>query len=262
MPSDTVVLQLYQPFRTQGVPGWISRCMQTARHWAEIRGFDYHFDDRLVDHIPARFRGRTQNIVILSDLARLLVSRELLSKGYKRTVWIDADVVVFDPESWELPTDSDYYFSHELWPVPRPGGVELEFRANNAVMVFSEGNKFLDYYIDSCHRILASNMDLKSWHLGVRFLTGIRSVCPLPLLNNIAMLGAPLLEDLMQGPKLLLTAYVRAMGTPLVAANCCASITDTKAGDFVFTEKVFDAVVEQCIASKGDVLNRYLRSAK
>src|SRR5580704_9714569 len=217
MSSDTVVLQLYQPFRTQGVPGWISRCMQTARRWAEIRGFDYHFDDRLIDHIPAKFRGRTQNIVILSDLARLLVSRQLLSKGYKRTVWIDADVVVFDPESWELPTDSDYYFSHELWPVPRPGGVELEFRANNAVMVFSEGNKFLDFYIDSCHRILTSDMDLKSWHLGVRFLTGIRSVCPLPLLNNIGMLGAPLLEDLMRGPKLLLGAYVRTMGTPLVA---------------------------------------------
>jgi hypothetical protein len=114
MSSETVVFQSY---RTQGVPGWISRCMQTARRWAEIRGFDYHFvDDRLFDYIPQEFRGRTQNKVILSDLARLLVSRELLSEGYKRTVWIDADVVVFDPDPWELPTGSDFYFSHELSP--------------------------------------------------------------------------------------------------------------------------------------------------
>jgi hypothetical protein len=260
MASETVVFQSY---RTHGVPAWIVRCMETARHWARIRGFDYHFvDDRLFDYVPPKFRSKTQNKIILSDLARLLVGRELLSKGYKRTVWIDADVVVFSPDSWELPTDSDYYFSHELWPAPHPGGVRLDFRANNAVMVFSHGNTFLDFYIDSCHRILSSETELKNWHLGVRFLTGIRAVCPMPLLMNIGMLGPPLLEDLIRGPKLMLASYIRAMGAPLVAANLCGSMSDTQVGDFVINEQVLNEIVEQCIASKGEVLNQYLHSPK
>jgi hypothetical protein len=129
-------------------------------------------------------------------------------------------------------------------------------------MVFSQGNVFLDFYIDSCHRILASDVELKNWHLGVRFLTGIRNVSPLPLLMNIGMLGPQLLEDLVRGPKQMLASYVRAMGVPLVAANCCASTTDTNLGDFVVTEKVLTDVVEQCIATKGEVLNQYLRPAK
>jgi len=260
MASDTVV---FQSFRTQNVPAWIARCLQSACHWAKLRGFDYHFvDDQLFEYVPSELRARTQNKVILSDIARLLVSRELLSTGYNRAIWIDADVIVFDPESWELPTASDYYFTHELWPTPHPGGVRLDLRANNAVMVFSAGNPFLDCYIDCCRRILTSDADLKNWHLGVRFLTGVRQVCPLPLLTNIGMLGPPLLEDILHGPKLLLTAYMRAMGTSLVAANCCASTSDSTVGEFVVTEKVFEEVINQCIATKGGVLNQYLSRPK
>ena len=167
--------------------------------------------------------ARTNNKVILSDLARLLVSRELLAKGHRRSVWIDADVAVFDPEGWQLAEESDYYFTHELWPTPHPGGVRLDVRANNAVMVFSRGNSVLDFYIDMAKRILVSEPELKNWHLGVRFLTGLRNVCPLPVLPNIAMLGPDLIKDLLRGPKQLTSAYVRAMGQPLVAANLCAS---------------------------------------
>src|SRR5271155_4687165 len=104
MPSQTVVFQSY---RTQNVPKWIVGCMETARGWAGMRGFDYQFlDDRFFDRVPAEFRARTTDKLILTDIARLLVTRELLEGGYERVVWIDADVAVFDPESWVLPTQS------------------------------------------------------------------------------------------------------------------------------------------------------------
>jgi hypothetical protein len=256
MPSETVV---FQSFRTQNVPHWIGRCLETAKHWAQLRGYDYHFlDDRFFDYVPQKYRAKTDNKILLSDFARLIVSRELLSKGYARTVWIDADVVVFDPDSWHLPTLENYYFSHELWPTPQANGVRLDFRANNAVMVFSRGNSFLDFYIDSCHRILSSNAELKNWHIGVRFLTGLRAVCPLPLLMNIGMLGQDILADLVRGPKHLLSNYIRAMGEPLVAANLCGSVTGMSVGDFVITDKVMEEIVEGCIATKGQILNQYL----
>ncbi len=55
MPPDTVV---FQSFRTRDVPAWITRCMETARAWAALRGFDYQFlDDRFFDRIPDRYRA-------------------------------------------------------------------------------------------------------------------------------------------------------------------------------------------------------------
>jgi hypothetical protein len=257
MPSGTVV---YQSFRTQNVPQWISRCMQSAREWAAMRGFDYHFvDDRLFEYVPAELRARTQNKVILSDLARLLVGKELLAKCYQRVVWVDADVVVFDPHIWHLPTDSNYYFCHELWPSPVPGGVKFDIRANNAVCVFSAGNPFLDFYIDSCRRILESEHDSNQWMLGTRFLKAVLGGYPVPVLRNIGMLDLNMLEDLVRGSTKLLPMYVKAMGVPLVAANCCFSMTDTSDHGFKLTEAVFAAAIERCIATKGEVINRYLK---
>jgi len=260
MPAQTVV---YQSYRTTHVPGWITRCMSTARQWAALRGFDYEFlDDEFFARVPAEFRGRTDNKILLSDFARLIVARELLARDHQRVVWIDADVVVFDPQSWILPTDSDFYFCHELWPTLRQNGVALEYRVNNAVMVFSQGNHFLETYIDLCERILRTDAKLKNWHLGVRFLTGLQLVCPLPLLPNIGMFGSNLLEDIYRGPKKLLSAYIRTMAVPLVAANCCASVSGEHSGDFEMTEQVYDAIIDQCIATRGQVLNQYLQATK
>jgi hypothetical protein len=257
MTSSTVV---YQSFRTQNVPQWIARCMQSARDWATLRGFDYHFvDDKLFDYVQPDLRARTQNKVILSDIARLLVGKELLAKGYNRVVWVDADVVVFDPQNWDLPTDSNYYLCHELWPSPTVGGIKFDLRANNAICVFSAGNPFLDFYIDSCRRILESPHDGNQWMLGTRFLKAILGGAPLPLLRNIGMLDLNILEDLVRGSTKLLPMYVKAMGVPLIAANCCFSMTDSSHHGFTLTEPVFASVIERCIATKGEVINRYLK---
>jgi hypothetical protein len=256
MISDTIV---FQSFRTDRVPAWINQCLESSRRWAGIRGFEYTFlDDRFFDFIPAELRARTDNKVILSDLARLLVSRDLLGKGHRRAVWIDADVVVFDPDGWQVPDESDYYFSHELWPTPLSGGVRFDVRANNAVMIFSQGNPVLDFYIDMAKRILVSERELKNWHLGVRFLTGLRNVCPLPMLPNIAMLGPDLINDLLRGPKQLTSAYVRAMGEPLVAANLCASNAGATFGDLTLTDAVMDEITNRLVATRGRALNQFL----
>jgi hypothetical protein len=256
MSSDTVV---FQSFRTDRVPAWISQCLESARRWTVIRGFEYVFlDDRFFDFIPAELRARTANKVILSDLARLLVSRDFLGDGNRRVIWIDADVVVFNPDGWHLPDESDYYFTHELWPTPQPGGVRLDVRANNAVMVFSLGNAALDFYIDMAKRILTSEPELKNWHLGVRFLTGLRNVSPLPVLTNIGMLGPLLINDLIRGPKQLISAYVRGMGEPLVAANLCASFAHAAFDELALTEANMTEITNRLVETRGQALNQFL----
>ena len=56
--------------------------MQLTREWAALRGFDYHFlDDRFFDLVPPWYRNKVKgNILVTSDLARLLVAKGLLRR--------------------------------------------------------------------------------------------------------------------------------------------------------------------------------------
>src|ERR1700691_64233 len=93
----TVVCQAY--CSPTGVPPWIERCMDTVRGWAEHRGFAYErTDDGLFYPVPPWCGQRVGGEPVrMSALARLLLARSLLAR-YDRAVWVDADVVVFDPE--------------------------------------------------------------------------------------------------------------------------------------------------------------------
>jgi hypothetical protein len=243
---------VYQSFRATDVPAWMSRCMASVRAWATACGFDYRFfGDELFDRVSAADRGRIDDKLVLSDLARLLVSRELLSEGYDRTVWIDADVVVFDPDAWELPTASDYYLCHELWPVAVTStGIQFERRVNNAISVYSRGTPFLDFYIDACRRIIARAERPHTLELGTRLLTVLQQGFPLPLLPNIGMFSPLILADLAYGTSHLLPTYLHAVDTPLVAANCCASLRDQHHQGIVLTDEVYAAAVERCLETK------------
>ncbi len=40
---------IYQSYRTENVPTWISTCMQTVKDWATLKGLDYQrIDDNTI----------------------------------------------------------------------------------------------------------------------------------------------------------------------------------------------------------------------
>lgn len=81
--------------------------MQSAREWAKSNHYDYRFyDDSLFDYAPDWFRKKADHHPCpVTDLARLVVARQLLTEGYDRTVWMDADMLIFDPKSMKLPIE-------------------------------------------------------------------------------------------------------------------------------------------------------------
>lgn len=237
--------------------------MKSVRDWAAGRGFDYRFiDDRFFDCVPGKYRAKTTDKIMLSDLARLLMSKQLLGEGYRRTVWVDADVVVFAGDSWELPTDHDYYFCYEIVPLrSSPAGFQVDVRANNAVSIFSAGNLFQDFYIQACQQILDEIANPEHWALGTYFLSWLRRAFPLPLLRNVGMFGPRVMRDLAQGTTEVLPLYVRATKVPLVAANCCVSMRDKFVTPQIeLTDDMCAAAIDRCIESRGEAVNQYLRS--
>jgi len=95
-PSMKTVV--YQSYRTRDVAPWLATCQASVRDWAARAGHDYrHYGDELFDRVPDWYRAKAGSLVLpVSDLARLVLARELLAEGYDRTVWVDADLLVFD----------------------------------------------------------------------------------------------------------------------------------------------------------------------
>ena len=250
---------VYQSYRTQKVPAWISACMGTVRAWADQQGFDYRFyDDGFFEYAPPWFRDKAQHgICPVTDLARLVVARELLAQGYQRTVWVDADLLVFAPEQLRLDRTQDFMFCHELWVwADAAGALQLMHRVNNSITVFCAGNTHLDFFIDACLRIGRHQPQIGKLVVGTRFLSGLRSVLPYPLLENVGMVSPAMMQEIALGQATPhLRRYAQALLAPLACANLCGSLHGRQLSGVFSGDALYEKVIDTLLASRGAVVN-------
>ena len=236
---------VYQSFRTTDVPPWIETCMQSARDWAAARRFEYRFyDDAFFDLCPPWYRDRVErNILLMSDLARLVAARRLLDEGFERTIWIDADLLIFAPAAFEVETSEPFAFNTELW-VNREQGKFIGWRrVNNAVCTFDRGNPFLDFYVDACQRIVRqvlADAPIDRLSVGTNFLAALHKLTPLPLIRSVGTFNPILMDLLVRGDREPLRAYRKFFGHPIGAANLCGSFR----GQVVQGVKMEDSIYE------------------
>ena len=246
---------VYQSYRTSDVPAWIERCLASVRQWAAAQGFDYRFvDDRFFDYAPAWYRTRVSgNILLVSDLARLELAKELLGEGHSRAIWIDADVLVFAPQRFHIDVTQGYAFCRELWLAPsaQPGRLVGTLRINNAVSVFAADQRFLDFYIDACERIVRGAQEqLSTLSVGTRFLTELHKLVPFPLIEQVGLFSPVLMRILADGQiSEALTLYQQTTGAPIHAANLCASFRNTLADGVDMTDELYGRVIDHLLAA-------------
>jgi hypothetical protein len=265
---------VYQSYRTTGVPAWIERCMGTVRGWAASKNFEYVFiDDRLFDYAPRWYRERVgDQVQLVSDLARLVLAKEFLSGAFERSVWVDADVLVFDPARFEIGVSEEYAFCREVWvekfslrgaarggfrSLRRPG-VYCQRRVNNSVAVFARGNSLLDFYIHACERMVrGARGEISSLQVGTFFLTALHRKLPLPLLDDVGLFSPLVMRDIAAGGGPCLKVYAEEFGTPLRAANLCASYSGREYDGVSVTQRMYDAVAETLLETRGGIVNRH-----
>ncbi len=255
--SDTVV---FQSHRAQGLPAWITRSLATTRQWAAASGYDYvFFDDTFFEPVPDWFKAKAKGVkTLLADLARLLAAKKFLADGYRRAIWIDADVVVFAPEKLILPRESKYYFCREVWIDSDAQGLIARNLVNNCVCVFEAGNAFLDFYIESVFKLaeLAKGAMLPQV-LGTVFLSNLDQLVPIPKLTMIGLFSPGVIRDIVQGGGNYLTAFKQCYKTPIHAANILASFSGRSYNNpdgtkFQLNDAVFNRVVDILLAAGGD----------
>jgi hypothetical protein len=243
---------VYQSFRTHDVPSWIDACMRSVRDWAAGKGFAYRFyDDRLFDRLPAWYRAiGFANLLPHTNLARLLVARELLADGFERTLWVDADVLVFDPEPFHITIDRDFAFSREVRFKNSNGEIAPRARVNNSLTLFVRGNSFLDYCIWA-HEELARRGLVTQHGTTTRFLSALDKAIPLPIVEGAGLLSPPVMHDLLHGNGALARRYAIAHGPPLRAVNLGASLCGVEHDGLLHHAADYSATVELLLAERG-----------
>ena len=218
--SDVVVFQSVPP----SVPGWVSTCVESVRAWAEGRGASYTcLDDEgfFADVPPWLFELKW--IQPATDLARLLAARRLHER-YRCSIWIDADVLIFEPRRLQLPVPrGDASFAREVWSTWKKGRFVCREQVANYACSFKRGSQMLEEYIEFCLEPPAA-APTKGYFLGPTYLTARHSIEPLELIEHIGTLSPSVIHALIERDRPVLDTFRRALGNGIYAANLCMSM--------------------------------------
>lgn len=250
---------VFQSFRTDDVPRALERSMASVRAWAALRGHDYRFvDDAFFDVLPAWYRERAgDHKLLLANLARLVVARNALGSGYDRAIWLDADVVVFDPERFAIELTEGFAFCRETWIERHENALVAQHRINNAACAFDRGNPFLKYAIWA-HETLLRDRPQHVYRFGTSttLLTMIHAATPLPQITGVGLFTPAMVRELADaGDGPAVRELVRGHGYPMQAANLTYSMIGVAHDGVAAAAPHYDAAVERLLATRGAALD-------
>lgn len=241
---------VYQSFRRHDIPSWIQQCLDSVQAWSEKKEYSYRFiGDELFDYAPEWYRKKVRNnIQLVSDLSRLILADRFLSEGYERVIWIDADLLIFDPINFSLETVEGVHFCREIWADADLNGKPVhQKKINNSVCIFHQKNAFLDFYIDACLRLVAERREIPHVLVGTTFLTALKDIYPFHELTNVGIISPALVHDLIKGESKFLRKYVEWHAAPIFAANLCGSMQNQVFNDIEINDFGMSAVVKKLL---------------
>ena len=148
-----------QSYRDIGVPDWVCQCLDSVESWAAYHDFAYKFaGDELLDRAPDWYRTKVgEKIPVVTDLARLLwIHEELASGTCDIALWLDADTLVFAPETLVPEVPGTCSFGREYWLQERTRGKHRIYRnVHNAYCAFRYGCPTLPFLIDTVEKLIS-----------------------------------------------------------------------------------------------------------
>jgi len=240
MQDNVLVIQSH---RSPLPHAWLQACLDSVQGWAGLHGFAYRFvGDELFNRIDPELRLKTaQQIVVASDLARLMEIEAALMADYTCVVWCDADFLVFAPQDLIL-GDASYSFGREVWIQPANNSktrLKAYSKIHNAFMFFKQNNPFLSFYIDSVQKMLHQHRGpFAPQFAGPKFLSAIHNISKQPVVENACMLCPMVIKDLLQNGGDALSLFQQKSPVPPAGINLCASLVG---------KEITDKEIEQAI---------------
>jgi hypothetical protein len=254
MPSTTLVVQT---FRTERVPTWIRRCLDSVEGWAKLRGYDYRLaDDGVFSLCGADYLARVgPNLRSITNLARLEMVKQAFSDGYDRAVWLDADVQVFDPASFTIDSVRRYAFARETWISPiEPRTWRASGSVNNCCFVCIRGEPDLDFLIAATRHVAMHREIQSNFQVGGDLIKGLQRSLDYEVVDSVGMFSPYIVRALARKRIALLRAQALYHGSPVHAANLCASFNYAQ----IVGETHALEAMDRLESTRGAVLNQWL----
>ena len=208
-----------------------------------MNDYEYLFlGDEIFDCLPRGLLDKTgHQKVIASDLARLLVLKDALNRGYEAVIWLDADFLIFNPAEFVIP-DEPYAVGREIWVQnDRHGKFKVYKKVHNAFLMFRQGNHFLNFYSETAERLLLLNQGtMPPQYIGPKLLTAIHNVAILPVMETAGILSPAVIKNVLSGQGMALDLFIRNSPEPISAVNLCASSCVKNEVSEVEMEKIID----------------------
>lgn len=241
---------VYQSFRNFDVPIWMTICMDSVKIWCEKQSFSYRFlGDEFFTYVPEWFNhivdGQRH---LVADLARLELADHYLKEGWDRVIWVDADVLVCDPDNFIISDEEQYWFCKELWMTRRDDNIIFSERANNSITVFCKDNHFLDFYRQACRNIVRNKTGkLSHTDIGTGFLTKITDA--LPLIKTSVVFSHFLLVAFYRNDKKIIATYLNRLAVPIQAVNLCLTFRNSHYQDVLINDDLYLTVINNLNAN-------------
>lgn len=231
MPSTLIIQSHSTPVQLE----WLSRCMDSVINWSDTNQYEYRFlDNSLFDYLdPALVVKLSEQRVIATDLARLYAIREGLKK-FDRVVWLDTDFLIFAPDQFLLPAQSElkegYMLGREVWvqqDKERPNKLKSYVKVHNAFLLFDRENSFLEFYLQHAERLLEQcDGPMPPQFIGPKLLTALHNVVGCPVLESAGMLSPLVIDDLLSKGEqcCALNLMKKKSPMPMAGANLCRSL--------------------------------------
>ena len=251
--------QVIQSYNANGVSSWIKTCTRTVKDWSNYNNYTYQYvNDRIFEYIPDWYLRKTLNHKQIStDLGRLCLMQEALSNGFERVIWLDSDVLIFSPKTFQVTVTRGFEFGREIWvQASRKGTLEVFYNVHNAYCLFCADNKFLDFYQYACERVISqmeskANKGMSPQIVGPKLLTSLNNILKFKLSDDIIMLSPEVLNDLYNGGGDAIDLLKANLKAPPSGANLSASLTKKYfAKDKYFMDKICEILLESSHALK------------
>jgi hypothetical protein len=233
--------------------------MTTVRAWSALRGYDYQLiGDEFLLLAPAWYRQKaTGFITIITDLSRLIASRQYLKDGFECAIWIDADVVIFNPALLQVDAAWPYSYCREVLLTRNLNGkMSADVRVNNAICVFrQDAISHLDEYIFAC----TSNVSRLSslWdnaEVGTKLLTVAHRRQHFQILSAVGLLTPLVMDAILREDNETLTYFKVWHNGPIGAGNLCNSLRGGEKLGRIPDEK-YSATVDKLLRDHGGILS-------
>ena len=222
MSKQVLILQSY---KSRPWAEWRTLCHASVRSWAATQGYGYRFiGDELFDLIPDNVRLACRDVILpMTDVGRLLWLERLLAEGWARVIWLDSDILIFNPA---LRIEAECV-GREVWISK---GLREGFRAaesvNNCMLSIEAGSKLLPRILKETFATMAGfGKPPHPRSLGPDLLRRLHKQDALPVAPDIAMASPEIISALADGCPMALAAHHSVWCGPVRAANLCVSLT-------------------------------------